>query len=878
MNWSDLKLRLRALIFSGRVERELDEELTLYLELEVRKNLQTGMSEAEARHCALVRFGQPASVKEECRDQRRIELIETLRQDVRYSLRSFRRAPAFALTVIATIGLGLGVNTAAFTIFNAYVLRPLAVSDPYSLYQIGWLSRSGRPHAFSWRQYRQLQTDNPAISDLHAVKGFQVRVNGRQCFAEVVTGNYFSMLGVGAHLGRTLKPSDSSTPGDGAVMVLSHAAWKNYFGSDPDIVGRKVIVHGYPLEVVGVAQDGFSGLGDLQRDFWVPLSMYGQLIEGPSPFDASSPELLYVTARLKPGITERRARAVLNAVAPRITPDLPDPERAASFTLESRATAIHISGAALIFLIPMFTAFVLVLVIACANVANMMLARAMARQREIGIRLSLGAARSRLIRQLLTESVLLALPGAVAGFLISSLALGEGVRIMMAALPAEFAEFVRVAPLNVDFRVLAFMLGAAFVSGLIFGIAPAMQATRGSIVQAARGDFGHMFRPQRLRDALVLVQITVCSLLLICAGILLRGANSVATLDTGLRTHDVISVEMQEKSRARVLARLANEPLVERVAASATLPLDSGFPSGRVAASDGKLADSSYDYVSPEFFDVLGISIDRGRNFTDDEARSAAPVAVVSQAFARRIWPGVEPIGQVVRLQPDPRSHLSNRMPLRDQRFRVIGVSRDVNTSFTEDENSRMLVYFPTNLRAAGTVLLLRVKGDAESARQSIDKALAEAAPGAVDGIHKMQSLAAGRVFPFRMAYWVSAVLGALALLLTISGIYGVLSYLVAQRMREIGVRMALGATRAVVMGLVVKQTLRLAGIGIAAGGLFGIGIWKMLAAALLAVRGFDVIPFAATALIVLCACLAATVFPSLRASRVHPISTLRHD
>jgi predicted permease len=877
MNLNDWKLRLRAALFPGRTERELDEEIALHIEMQVRKNRQGGMSEAEARRHALVQFGQPTAIKERCRDERRIGLIETLRQDFRYSLRCFRRAPAFALTVVATIGLGLGVNTAAFTIFNAYVLRPLAVADPYSLYQIGWLSRSGRPHDFTWPQFQQLQADNPALAEVHAVTGFQVRVNGRQCFAELVTGNYFSMLGVGAQIGRTLKPSDSSIPGQGAVMVLSHPAWRNYFGSDPDIVGRKVFVHGYPMEIVGVAREGFAGLGELQRDFWAPLSMYGRLKEGPSPFDLPSHELISIIARLKPSVTRSRAAGLLSALAPQLTPDLPAAERAASFTLESRATAVHLSSFALVFLIPMLTAFALVLVIACANVANMMLARALARQREIGIRLSLGAERSRLIRQLLTESVLLAVPGALFGFLFSNLSLGAGVRLMMAALPAEFAEFIRVAPLDADFRVLAFMLAAAVVSGLIFGIAPAVQATRGSIVQAARGDFGHMFRPQRLRNALVLVQITVCSMLLICAGILLRGANGVATLDTGMRLHDVISVEMQEKVRDRVLARLATEPLVARVAASTTLPLDSGFPSARVAASGGQLIDSSYDYVSPEFFDVLGISIDRGRNFTDEEARSAAPVAIVSRAFARTVWPGAEAIGQPLLLLPDPRSHRRNA-PLREQQFRVIGVTRDINTSFTEDENSHMLVYCPIHSRAAGTVLLLRANGGVEAARQIIDKTLADSVPGGVDGIHRMQSLAAGRVFPFRVAYWVSAVLGGLALLLTISGIYGVLSYLVAQRLREIGLRIALGATTVSVVGLVVRQALRLTAIGIAAGGLFGIGMWKMLASTLLAVRHFDLFPFAATALIVLAGCIAATVVPSLQASRVHPMTTLRHD
>ena len=393
-----------------------------------------------------------------------------------------------------------------------------------------------------------------------------------------MSGDYFGMLGVGAELGRTFVPDDAAAPGHAPVMVLSNAGWRKLFAGDRDIVGKKVLVRGYPLEVVGIAGNGFEGLNEVAVDFWIPLTMNGQVTGSTDIFGSQQPETLSLMGRLRPGVGVTQASAILTSWAQRMSADRPQQDRATGATLYSRATSVRLGPQAFLVLFPVLAAFALILLIACANVANMMLARAMARQREIGIRLSLGAARGRLIRQLLTESVMLALPAAFAGFLISRAAIAAALRAMLATLPREFVDFITIVPLDPDVRVFAFMMAAAIVAALLFGLAPAIQATRNNVVQASRGDFGNEFRPQRLRNTLLVVQITVCAMPLICAGVLLRGANGIHNRDIGLRTADVIWIEVPEKSRVPVISRLAAEPLVQTIAASLTVRSIPGFP------------------------------------------------------------------------------------------------------------------------------------------------------------------------------------------------------------------------------------------------------------------------------------------------------------
>jgi predicted permease len=495
-SWSDLNLRLRALLFRNQVEKDLEDELDFHIQMQACKNLAAGMNEAEAARRARIAFGGAARVEEECRDARRVDLIETTWHDLRYAIRGFRRTPTFALTVVFTIALGLGILTALFTVLNAYYIRPLPVRDPLSLYEFLWQDHAGSYHDFSWPEYRDFLAENPAFSEVLAFRRAEARVDGRHVSGILVNGEYFAMLGVGAALGRTLLPSDASTPGSQPVIVLSYSAWQNQFGGDPNIVGRKILLRGHPFEIVGVTASGFNALGERPTDFWASLTMVSHFDTGPDLFGPGRPRVLGMVGRLKPAVDVRQAQAGVTLWVQRFTASSPTPERCASVVFVSRATAKPFNPKNTLMFSLVMVAFTVVLLIGCTNVANMMLARGVSRQQEIGIRLSLGATRGRLIRQLLTESILLALPAAAVGLVLSQAIIGLCIRVLFATIPQGNAAFLHKIPaLPLDVRVAGFGLAAALLSALSFGLAPALQATRTNVMQAARGDFSSKFRP-----------------------------------------------------------------------------------------------------------------------------------------------------------------------------------------------------------------------------------------------------------------------------------------------------------------------------------------------------------------------------------------------
>ncbi|HLJ15349.1 MAG TPA: ADOP family duplicated permease [Bryobacteraceae bacterium] len=865
----------RRLVHRNQVEADLQGELRAYLDQLSDEKIGQGMTAQDARRAALIEIGGIEQVKEACRDEWSLRWLDSVAADVRYGFRSFARTPAFFFTVVATIGLGLGLNTALFTVFDAYVLRARSLPDPYSLYEFTWTTRSGQGHVFNRHEVDSLRRQSRVFSDVLVAQRLLTRMKGSQTFGELVSGNYFTMLGAGVERGRPLLPEDAAIEGNGTVIVLAYDTWRAKFAADPAILGRKVYLRGQPVEVVGIAKRGFTGLGSIPVEFWVPLTL-APLIAG----GRQDALFLTVTGRLKPGVPVEQAAAALGVWSKQMTADRPESERASGTMLVSRATSIPLRPEVLAAMAPVFTAFTLVILIACANVSNMMLARAVARQREISMRVSLGAARSRLIQQLLTESLLLAIPAALAGLVISEMTLRLAQRAVLATIPPAYAFAFQLPDLSLDIRVFSFVILAALGSILIFGLMPAIQITRSSLTVANRGDFGNSFRPSRLRDALAVGQVTVCVLLLICSAVVLRSRERMSHQGLGMQTRGVFYIRASEGFRARVAERLRQD--LGRGGAAATVwnvPLTRRLrtiPVTPVSSSISILA--GYNFVSPEYFPTLRIPIIAGRNFTSEEARAEGPAVILSKATARLFWPNRNPLGQSIRIDRDNSPNQWDKQPIY-RTATVIGIAGDAVSGYVGDGVDSTCIYFPTSTGASGNEsLLVRMEGDTSAASRLLKDAVDSVAPNAADQIAAIDESLALQLYPFQVMLWISSCLGGIALLLAATGIYGVMAYLVNQRTKEFGIRMALGATVGNVMRAVLSQSLSMALWGAALGVSLALAISPLFAHELEAVDPYDSAAYVAGALLGVLAALTASFFPLRHAARIDPASSLRCD
>ena len=787
-----------------------------------------------------------------------------------------RKAPLASLTIVVTVALGLGMVAAVFTFLNVFLFRADNVPNVHELYGVerprtadGELVQLTRP------VYDALRRDTSVFTDAFAmIAETDSRVNGRTMGGSLVTGNFFDVLGVGAVRGRVLTPADDE--GRQPVVVLSDRGWSTHFANDPAVLERSLLINGVRYDIVGVMPKGFRGMTVGTPDYWAPLSLVAQL----QPALAAKKKDIDVDiiGRLRPGMSREVAQAQLIAWDARLNEGTAE-RRAAGVTLVPRRGTIPQPMEAVLIFTPLFASFGLILLIGCANVASLLLARAVARQKEVGVRLSLGASRAQIVRQLLTESVILSLMAAALGYGISRLILETTIWAVMTTMPPDIGD-VRLLVPDGDWRVGVFLTAAAIVASVLFGLAPALQATRIELLRTMRGEITRDARPGRLRNVLIGVQVTASALLLISSAVFLRSALAGASADPGIRTSDTAFVPISNEAfRPQLLDALARDPLIATVAASLPDPVFATRPA--LAESTQEKAPAAYRFVSPEYFSALGIDVVRGRTFTATETSAAAGVAIVAESFAKQLWPAADALGQTLRLAPDPAAPPPpGKVPPPSGSFTIVGIARDV-AGFAFAEGKPTSVYMPISARAAETIVTVRVHGDPEIARRALLDRLTAIDPN-LDQIVTFRTVAGMATYFLQIGFWLTLVLGGLALALTGSGLFSVLSYLIEQRTKEIGVRMALGATARDVGRLVLGQTFKPVGIGLAAGAALSLATGILLLTTLGPIGSFvhllDPIAYAGGMLIIVIACALAAWIPTSHAARIDPMKSLRHD
>jgi macrolide transport system ATP-binding/permease protein len=819
-----------------------------------------------------------------------MNLFSDLWQDVRYSIRTLRKHPSFAIVAVLALALGIGVNTGIFTILNAIALRPLPVADAgrvVSVYQSfrGKVSRnvSGSKSYFSYPEYLDYRDHNDVFSGLAVSAAATASLGGadaKRIETQIVSCNYFTVLGRTPFLGREFSKDECATPDGAAVAILSNSFWNSQFHGDPHVVGSVIQLNRRAFTVIGVAPKGFDGTSILPAAIWAPVVMQNTLTPGDSGLSATNWSWLEMIGRLKPGVSIARAHADLAVIAGRIDQSYPGRTTTvavdtANFLGEPEARTAVLTGGTVALL-----AVGLVLLIACANVANLLLARAAARQKEIAIRLSAGASRGRLVRQLLTESLLISLAGGALGSILALWTFEALFHLVMSSLPAGTVPPIELN-LAPDLRVLFYAVALSAISGIAFGLAPALQATRPDLVSALKeegsGFAGRMSRSW-LRSALVAAQVSVCLVLLIAAGLLTRGLQSAQTLDPGFSMKGVAAVWFDLKQQGyddaralqfhrQLMERVSAIPGVDSTSQAVVVPLSASSFGGGIEL-DGFQGTQfmKYNSVSPSFFSLLGIPIVRGRGFTEAEGQRGAPLVVISEATAKHFWPNQEPLGKVFRAGKEKTA------------YEVIGVARDIrHTDLAHVEKT--FFYFPARLEfQTHMTLLVHTNGNLAATVNLLRDTAHSLDANIIVTAKPMEDVMEIWRLPSRILASMTTALGLLGLLLASLGIYGVVSYAVSARIREIGIRMTLGAKPAGILSLILKQGMRPVILGLAIGFVACAAASRFLSIMLYGVSPIDPLTFATVSLFLTGIALLACYLPARRATRVDPMEALRYE
>ena len=887
MNWLrqvfiDISVRVRALFGRRAMRARVEEEMRLHVEMREDSFVRAGCTPAEARRRARREFGNIAVLKESVADVWKYGTVERLMQDLRYGLRTLGRTPGFTAVAILVLALGIGANATVFTFVNAFFLKPIDAIDPGRVVRV----YSGRGANTSHRLYLEYRDRNATLEGLAAFQmvsvGLRFDRETEHGFGQIASGNYFSLLGVPAAHGRVLAASDDR-PEAPAVVVLAHAFWRHRFNAAPDVIGRTLSINDRPFTIVGVAAEGFTGvMKPLAGDFWVPLSTDTALrpaLDAAARLDSLS---LHLIGRLKPGVALARAQADLDTLGRAI--------RAANgeAPLDRQVVSVYPGSQLHVEIAPPIVAFVsvlmavvmLMLLIVCTNVANLVLARAASRQVEMAIRQSIGAGRGRLIRQLLTENLLLSGVGALGGLALAYWC----TRLLMAAqlpVPVPLA-----LSLPIDWRVLGFTAFVAMLATALFGIAPAIASSRVDLVGVMKGFGGADRRHGRARAGFLVAQVSMSVLLLVTAGLFILAFRAAQSIDTGFDGSRVMtaSLNLQARGYSPERGRAFLRTLTERLEATPgvaaanvvditplTLSNNAGFllrdndpapgPNERPAMPMVYL-----NAIGPGHFKTLSIPLVEGRDFTTFDTETAPAVVIVNETLARRFWPGQPAIGQHLRSTSDGARTME-----------VIAVARD-SKYVTVGEDPRPFAYRPfAQDYSSQMTLLVRAAGAPGTVLPSIVQAVREMDAGLpVFNVATMDDATSVSLLPAKLAGRVLTALGILALALSALGTYGVLSFLVRSRSRELAIRLAIGARPRDIATLVVRHAMTWTGAGTLIGLGLALVVTRFLASFLYGINPTDLWTFVSVPLLIALVAGTAAFLPAWRASRQDPLVTLR--
>jgi predicted permease len=811
-------------------------------------------------------------------------------QDLRYGARMLAKNLGFSLIALLSLALGIGANTAIFSLVNTVLLRPFPVERSHELRSLAVQNKGGSVAAFSYLNYVDVRDRNEVLSDVYATRmapmGVSHNGNNERVWGYEVSGNYFQTLGIQPVKGRFFTPEEDRVPLANPLAVISYACWQKRFAGDPDIVGKDVAINGHKFNITGVAPEGFSGTDLIfLPEIWVPMTMQEWIEPGFSWLQQRSTQNIFVTGRLKSDVGSQQAEASLNLLMQQLGQEYPNENEGLTIKLMPPGFILPgIRDAFVSFSAILLATVALVLLIACTNLASLMLARATKRRKEIAIRLSLGASRTQLIRQLLTESLLLAVLGGAAGLLLA---------IWIIDLVVAFKPPVDIPitmDLKMDWRVLAFSVVLSVVTSLLFGLVPALQATKSDVVTSLKDEAGiGGYRRSRLRSSLVVVQIALSLVLLIAAGLVLRSLQSLQTMNPGFNTENGLMMSFDvglhgydeargKQFQRQIIERVGALPGVRSTALTDLFPLSINYNSstvyvqGQPEVRGAEVPTSMVASISPDYFSTMDIPVLAGRVFSQQDNENAARVAIVNESFVRRLMPDINTLEDAIGKQF---SYRSFEGPF----IRIIGIARD-GKYWTIGEAPQPFSYTPlVQSYNASTILVVRSSVDPTTLVASIRQEfhnMDETLP--VFGTKTLTEHMGFSLFPARVAAILLGSFGLIALLLAAIGIYGVMAYSVAQRTREIGIRMALGAQTGHVMRMVLKQGILLAVIGLSLGLLVALAVTQLMSSVLYGVSATDILTFILVPLLLATVALLACLIPARRAARVDPMVALRYE